>query len=277
MPSSLNGTGVTFNDTTTLQSGNIPAANLGTGTANSSTFLRGDKTWAAPGAAAPVVNTFNSSGTWTKPSTGTMARIQVWSGGGGGNRTGNQDKIMGGSGGGYAEITIPLGDLASSVSVTVGAGGTGRTGSTGNGGDGGTSSFGALLTVFGGYGGQTDGLPIVGGSAKPRGGVAAGLHKGASLGSTESWAGSSTTNGESSFLQTLDRHSRSAIYGGAAGGSAGSLYGDISGLGGQSALGGNGGNSGAAGTQPAGGGGGGTTTNSNGGNGGAGRVIVTVW
>jgi hypothetical protein len=47
MPSSLNGTGVTFNDGSTLQSGNIPAANMGSGTANSSTFLRGDRTWAA--------------------------------------------------------------------------------------------------------------------------------------------------------------------------------------------------------------------------------------
>lgn len=45
MPSSLNGTGVTFNDGTTLQSGNIPTANLGSGTASSSTFLRGDRTW----------------------------------------------------------------------------------------------------------------------------------------------------------------------------------------------------------------------------------------
>ena len=53
MPSSLNGTGVTFNDATTLQSGNIPAANLGSGTANSSVFLRGDKVWAAVPAAAP--------------------------------------------------------------------------------------------------------------------------------------------------------------------------------------------------------------------------------
>ena len=53
MPSSLNGTGVTFNDSTTLQSGSIPTANLGSGTANSSTFLRGDKTWATVPAAAP--------------------------------------------------------------------------------------------------------------------------------------------------------------------------------------------------------------------------------
>jgi hypothetical protein len=53
MPSSLNGTGVTFNDSTTLQSGNIPAANMGSGTANSSVFLRGDKTWATVPAAAP--------------------------------------------------------------------------------------------------------------------------------------------------------------------------------------------------------------------------------
>ena len=45
MPSSLNGTGITFNDATTLQSGDIPVANLGSGTANSTTFLAGDRTW----------------------------------------------------------------------------------------------------------------------------------------------------------------------------------------------------------------------------------------
>jgi hypothetical protein len=48
MPSSLNGTGVTFNDATTLNSGAIPAANLGTGSPTGSTFLRGDRSWQTP-------------------------------------------------------------------------------------------------------------------------------------------------------------------------------------------------------------------------------------
>ena len=63
MPSSLNGTGVTFNDGSTLQSGNIPAANMGSGTANSSTFLRGDRTWQS--IPAPVIPTdFGAVGTY---------------------------------------------------------------------------------------------------------------------------------------------------------------------------------------------------------------------
>lgn len=61
MPSSLNGTGVTFNDETTLQSGNIPTANLGSGTANNTNFLRGDKTWATPPAGFSGTENITSS------------------------------------------------------------------------------------------------------------------------------------------------------------------------------------------------------------------------
>jgi len=75
MPSSLNGTGVTFNDATTLQSGNIPAANLGSGTANSSTFLRGDKTWQTAGAAPTTAQILSAvgSGAWGAIGTYTFA------------------------------------------------------------------------------------------------------------------------------------------------------------------------------------------------------------
>ena len=95
-------------------------------TANITVDSKGRITAAASGTAiAPVdVATFNSSGTWTKPTGGqTMAEIQVWgAGGGGGNRTGGNIG-GGGGGGGYNTAIVPLSYLASSVSITVGTGG----------------------------------------------------------------------------------------------------------------------------------------------------------
>jgi hypothetical protein len=95
------------------------------------------------------VQTFDASGTWTKPASGSMARIQVW-GGGGGGATANGGG--GGGGGGYNEITVPLSTIAATVSVTVGAGGSAGATSTA----GGTSSFGSLCFAYGGGGSSGD-------------------------------------------------------------------------------------------------------------------------
>ena len=54
MPMTLRNADILFNDSTTLSSGNIPTDNLGSGTANSNTFLRGDKVWATPPSPAPT-------------------------------------------------------------------------------------------------------------------------------------------------------------------------------------------------------------------------------
>jgi hypothetical protein len=77
------------------------------------------QTTAAFGNGTAVVFTFNSSATWTRPSSGAMTRIQAWGGGGGGGGVG------GGGGGGYNEVSVPTATLAATVNLTVGAGGTG--------------------------------------------------------------------------------------------------------------------------------------------------------
>jgi hypothetical protein len=94
---------------------------------------------------------FNSSGTWTKPASGTICIVQIWGAGGGGASASNGRGA--GGGGGYSCVAFPLSNLTgvSTVTITMGAGGTGTNNATG--GTGGSTTFGTYITHVGGGGG----------------------------------------------------------------------------------------------------------------------------
>ena len=112
------------------------------------------------------VQTFTSSGTWTKPSGVNNVRVVAIGGGGGGgsgikNTATASFKYGGGGGfmGAYVDKILQATDLTSTVTVTVGTGGTGgasvttNTTSGNNGTAGGNSTFGTYLTAYGGLAG----------------------------------------------------------------------------------------------------------------------------
>jgi hypothetical protein len=106
------------------------------------------------------VQEFTSSGTWTKPSSGTLAMVEMMGAGGGGAclvRTDNLNTATGGTGGAYRRFFINLTRLNSTESVVVGTGGAGITTSsvgTFQGNNGGNSSFKGVVAT-GGRGGTT--------------------------------------------------------------------------------------------------------------------------
>lgn len=225
---------------------------------------------------------FDASGTWTKPATGTWALVRAWGGGGSGGRnttppTDNQ--ASGGGGGSYHEEWFLLSDLAATVAVTIGAGGVAKA-SDGDGSSGGNTTFGAHLTAFGGGAGQNS-------TGNTAGGFGAGLTAGSA--GIEAQVGSSSVvhaasinggaPGGGGAASSTARVGGNAIRGGAGGGGS---AGSAKAAGGTSILGGAGGsgadtNDGAAvaGAQPGGGGGGSRDGAS--GKGGDGRVIVMVF
>lgn len=267
----INGSGANLTNLNAdnLASGIAPPARLGSGTPNATTVLRGDSSW------VPLnfydSQTFNTSGTWTKPSSGTIARIQAWGGGGGGGSGGSSTR-MGGGGGGYNEVVVPLSILGATVAVTVGAGGAAAVSSSVRGGTGGTSTFGTLCAAYGGAGGSSSsGVAgwAGGGSAISAG---SGSLPGAGGGAGSIWSGGYGGRDSASFGTGDDQRRlyTSSVFGGGGGAVSESGVSNSSGL---SLYGGAGGDTGQPGVQPGGGGGGGIT----GGAGAAGRVIVTVY
>ncbi len=224
------------------------------------------------------VQTFTSSDTWNKPSSGTLAIVECWGAGGSG---GHANSGGGGGGGAYTKAILVLSDLGSTETVTIGAGGAAVTGSNTIGNTGGNTTFGSHLTGYGGGGGGNNGGGAGGGgglSAGSDGSGSTGGNGGDPGGGTGGAANSSETGGGSGL--------------GGAGGGSGSSGGGTDGPGGAAGWGGGGGGGGDAagsglggGNSIAGGGGGGgagsTTSGGSGGtsiiggNGGAGETGST--
>lgn len=270
----------------------------------------GSVTTIPPGADSQI---FTASGTWTKPSFGTIALVQAWGAGGSGGRGGAGDGGGGGGGGAYVERYVAVASLSASVSVTIGAGGIAQTADDTDGNVGGNSTFGAYASAFGGGGGGGDtatsnggggggGLTSAGSVGAAANGGAGGGPSGLIGGVSTSAAGNSNPFGGGGGDGASSSVAGVGLYGGGGGGfgsgtnteTAGgsSVFGGGGGGGGSDTgtgaaggiavvYGGNGGagNTGAvagtAGTAPGGGGGGSESANS--GAGARGEIRVTVW
>jgi len=107
------------------------------------------------------IQTFFSSGTWTRPAGISKVLVQLVGGGGAASSYGES-----GAAGGFAEKLIDV-SSTSSVTVTVGTGSQSYTSYSGAAGQGGTSSFGSFCSATGGRGANSShqhcgGLPGVG-------------------------------------------------------------------------------------------------------------------
>jgi hypothetical protein len=248
----------------------------------------------------PDLQTFTADGTWTKPAGApddALVFVQLWGGGGGGggNDASTNNARAGGGGGGYNFGWFRLGDLASTVAVTVGLGGAAENA-------GGTSSFGTHISAFGGgYGGRNNSSTAKAASGGAGGGIfsAGGNGTGSSDGTTVTVSNNTTTGDPlagygggatatvSGSTESPTAGGRGILTGGAGGGGSARASGDATGADGGAAQygggGGGGGQGGNGGVSQFGGNGGAATVNGSapGGGGGAfasgARGEVRVW
>jgi len=227
------------------------------------------------------VQEFSSSGTWTKPISGTMALVECWGAGASGGRASATKSASGGGGGEYTYKFVLLSTLGSTETVTIGAGGAAKTSGVGVGTDGGNTTFGAHVTAYGGKAGDGNdsGDALGGRGGAPYSDGAGGYVYGVGRDSTNFLASNGTYSGGggAGLFATTPKQGGSSLYGG--GGGAGAFNNTV-GSGGVSAHAGDGGASSytaaaSAGQTPGGGGGAGVGQNS--GAGGAGFCRVTVF
>jgi len=111
------------------------------------------------------VQTFTSSGTWTRPSGITKVIMEVQGAGGSGSATTNYNN---GSAGGYAKKLLNVSSISTST-ITVGAGGAAKSANSGAGNAGGDSSWADGTNTITGNGGlagsASSNTGVVGGSA----------------------------------------------------------------------------------------------------------------
>ncbi len=105
-----------------------------------------------------------ASYTFTTPPGYKLFEVELWAGGGAGGK--GTTTAGGGGGGAYVSDLIPSGNLAATVTVTVGAGGIAQTTADTNGNVGGNTTFGAHLTSYGGGAGGGAASPGHAGGAK---------------------------------------------------------------------------------------------------------------
>lgn len=135
------GLGITSLNATNLSTGTVPSAALGSGTADSSTFLRGDRVWSTvPTGGFSNMQVFTSPGSFFVPPTTTKLKVTV-TGGGGALGEGNRGGSSGATG--IAVFNVTSG---STIPVAVGAGGQSFPSDI----PGGTSSFGGFVAATGG-------------------------------------------------------------------------------------------------------------------------------